>query len=236
MAGHELSEEEVRAFCDAWEGRASGWARPTTKNAAMTAGWDAAEEAMRRGPLRGGDVLQALEAWRAKRLAVQAPPSQHVEYAPPRGHEGEHASAKRAGRAKVVLCLEDTESRIVWLRDVARHYGATVHATARVKEFLLLCQNHAVADVKAIVLDHDLGGFSMPVSLQDPDGLDGLDAAERIPATVSHAPVLVWSSNDEEAPRMAQILRGRGFLTVARMPWYGERSDIAAKLHDWLSW
>jgi len=134
---------------------------------------------------------------------------------------------------KVVLCLEDTESRIRWLREIAKSYDATVHSTALVKEFLTLCQMHSKSDVRAIVLDHDLGGYSMPVSLQDSDGLDGIDAVERMPFI--NAPVFVWSSNDQEAPRMHQLLRGRGFDPVEQKPWYGDREEIAATLRAWFS-
>lgn len=92
---HVLSEEEVRWFCDAWEGRASGWSRPLT-NAAAQAGWDAANERTSRGiALRGSDMLLALEEWRAHRLAPQASPSTKVEYAPPRGLPGEHTPSPR---------------------------------------------------------------------------------------------------------------------------------------------
>jgi hypothetical protein len=73
----------------------------------------------------------------------------------------------------------------------------------------------------------------MPVSLQDSDGLDGIDAVERMP--VMTTPVLVWSSNDDESPRMEQLLRGRGFPEVSRNPWHGDRDEIADKLREWLS-
>lgn len=136
-------------------------------------------------------------------------------------------------KAKVVLVLEDTPSRINWLRERATSYGATVHSTAIVKEFLTLYQMHAKSDVRAIVLDHDLGGYLMPVSFQDPDGLDGIDAVEQMPFI--NAPVLIWSSNDDESPRMEQLLRGRGFNPVSRQPWYGDRDAIYATLRQWFS-
>jgi hypothetical protein len=134
---------------------------------------------------------------------------------------------------KVVLCLEDTESRIRWLRGICDSYGCTLHSTPLVCEFLLLCQRHVSSDVKAIVLDHDLGGYSMPVSLQDPDGLDGIDAVEQM--LVLTAPVLIWSSNDVESPRMERLLGERGYTEVSRQAWYGDRDEIAATLRSWLS-
>ncbi len=142
---------------------------------------------------------------------------------------------------KVVLCLEDTESRIRWLRQICESYGCALYATPLVKEFLSLCEMHGTSStVKAVVLDHDLGGYSMPVSLQDPDGLDGIDAVERMP--VLGVPVLVWSSNDVESPRMEQLLGERGYREVERKPWYynqrasqEDRDEIAALLRGWLS-
>jgi len=132
-------------------------------------------------------------------------------------------------REKVVLCLEDAESRVKFLREIAKSYGATVYYATRVKEFLMLCSLHSRADVKAIVLDHDLGD-QMPST--DTDGLDGLDAAEQMPLIV--APVLIWSLNESGAPRMQQVLRARGFDPVLQIPFIGYRNEIAKHLRGWL--
>lgn len=137
----------------------------------------------------------------------------------------------KGDKQKVVLVLEDTESRIRWLREIATSYGLAVHSTAIVNDFIGLCEAHSSrSEVKAIVLDHDLGGYLMPVSLQDPNGHDGVDAVERMPALA--VPVLIWSSNDEESPRMQRLLEGRGFIAV-RMPWYGDRDAISKQLREW---
>lgn len=134
---------------------------------------------------------------------------------------------------KIVLCLEDTPSRVRWLEAIAKEYGATVHATASVKTFLELCQTHGEQEL-TFVLDHDLGGYSMPVSLQDADGLDGLDAVEQMPVFV--APVLIWSTNATEAPIMEDTLKKRGYSTVARLAWAaGDRDEILAQLREWLT-
>jgi len=132
---------------------------------------------------------------------------------------------------KIVLCLEDTPSRIQWLTDIAVQYGAVVYATPMVNIFLDLCREHAEAEL-TIVLDHDLGGYSMPVSLQDSDGLDGMDAATLMP--VMAAPVLIWSSNNIDAEMMEKTLSQRGFLMVVRMPWYGDKVAIEEQIREWL--
>jgi CheY-like chemotaxis protein len=136
-------------------------------------------------------------------------------------------------KPKIILCLEDTPSRVRWLEGIAKKHGATVYATAWVTRFLEACRAQSAVAELTIVLDHDLGGFSMPVSLQDADGLDGIDAVEQMPLLV--APVLIWSTNHIEAPRMEETLRFRGFSTVVRMPWSSDRDDMAAQLHEWLS-
>jgi hypothetical protein len=136
-------------------------------------------------------------------------------------------------KQKIVLCLDGTPSRVRWLEALAGAYGATVHATPLVKTFLELCQAHRAAEL-TIVLDHDLGGYSMPVSMQDPDGLDGYDAAKMMP--VLGAPVLIWSTNETEVFWMEDALKERGYSTVVRIPWSaGNRDEIAAQLHEWLT-
>lgn len=135
-------------------------------------------------------------------------------------------------RPKIVLCLEDTPSRVTWLEGIAKEHGAVVHSSPLVKTFLALCAEHGAAEL-TIVLDHDLGGYAMPVSFQDPDGLDGIDAVEQMPVFV--APVLVWSTNHLEAPKMVETLRKRGFTSVARIPWSSNRAEMAEQLHVWLA-
>lgn len=135
-------------------------------------------------------------------------------------------------KQKIVLCLEDTPSRIRWLEVIAKEHDAVVHFTDNVRFFLDLCRTHSAAEL-TIVLDHDLGGYSMPVSLQDADGLDGIDAVEQMP--VLGAPVLIWSTNLTEAPRMEKVLRERGYSTIARLPWAGDRAEMAAQLHEWFT-
>jgi hypothetical protein len=136
-------------------------------------------------------------------------------------------------KQKIVLCLDGTPSRVRWLEALAGAYGATVHATASVKAFLDLCRAHKAAEL-TLVLDHDLGGYSMPVSVQDADGLDGYDAAQKMP--VLGAPVLIWSTNETEVFWMEDALKERGYSTVVRIPWSaGNRDEIAAQLHEWLT-
>jgi CheY-like chemotaxis protein len=135
-------------------------------------------------------------------------------------------------KQKIVLCLEDTPSRVRWLEAIAKEHGAVVHFTDNVKFFLELCRVHSAAEL-TIVLDHDLGGYAMPVSLQDADGLDGIDAVQQMP--VLGAPVLIWSTNHTEAPKMEETLRERGYSTIARFPWASNRDEMAAQLHEWLS-
>lgn len=135
-------------------------------------------------------------------------------------------------KRKIILCLEDTPSRVRWLETLAKEYKTTVYYQSSVRAFLDLCNTYKEADL-TIVLDHDLGGFSMPMSLQDADGLDGIDAVEQMPVFV--APVLIWSTNDTEAPRMEETLRKRGFSTVVRIPWTSDRIKMAAQLHKWLT-
>lgn len=138
-------------------------------------------------------------------------------------------------KKKIVLCLEDTPSRVVWLEGIAKEHGAVVHSSSSVKTFLALCKlcrDFGEVEV-TFVLDHDLGGYAMPVSMQDSDGLDGMDAVEQMPELL--APVLVWSTNHIEAPRMEETLRKRNFTIVARMPWSNDRTEMAEQLHAWLA-
>jgi len=125
---------------------------------------------------------------------------------------------------KYILLLEDTEDRVKWLRPICEARGAELVVAARVNEFIRTCREHMLSDVRALVLDHDLGGYAVPTTLQDADGLDGLDAVEQMP--ILQAPVIVWSSNDQESPKMVSRLRERGFITVERMPWYDDRNKI----------
>jgi CheY-like chemotaxis protein len=117
-------------------------------------------------------------------------------------------------KQKIVLCLEDTPSRVRWLEAIAKEHGAVVHFTDNVKFFLELCRAHSAAEL-TIVLDHDLGGYAMPVSLQDADGLDGIDAVQQMP--VLGAPVLIWSTTTPRHRRWkrpcasAATLRSRDF-------------------------
>src|SRR5262245_10158676 len=103
---------------------------------------------------------------------------------------------------KVVVVLEDSDVRVQWLRDLMEPLGFEVRAHDHVQQFLRLVKDAGIR-LTGVVLDHDLGGYRMPISLQDGDGLDGLDAAEKMPATV---PTLVWSTNHIEAPKMVETL------------------------------
>jgi len=136
-------------------------------------------------------------------------------------------------KQKIVLCLEDTPSRVRWLEAIAKEHDAVVYATSLVSVFLSLCQTCSAEEL-TIVLDHDLGGHAMPVSFQDSEGFDGVDAVEQMPVLL--APVLIWSTNHLEAPKMEETLRKRGYSTIARLPWSaGNRDEMAAQLHEWLS-
>ncbi len=134
--------------------------------------------------------------------------------------------------APLVLLLEDSTYRVEWLNSLCLSRGVRVVHARKVVDFVSLCREHMLSDVRAIVLDHDLGEGAMPLTLQDVDGFDGLDAAERIPAIP--APVLVWSSNDNDSPRMVEALRKQGFAQVVRRPWYGDRKEIAQIVMGWL--
>lgn len=134
-------------------------------------------------------------------------------------------------RCRTVLVLEDTPSRVRWLGDLCQRHGATLVATSTVRRFL--SEIATIQPPCVVVLDHDLGGYSMPVSLQDADGLDGMDAVQAMPPTLAR--FLIWSTNHTEAPRMAASLRSRGYSWVVQASWAEERELIESTLHDWLT-
>lgn len=133
-----------------------------------------------------------------------------------------------------ILVLEDSAARLGWLRDLAKQYDVPVHSTDHVRKFLRICTTFADCAL-CVVLDHDLGGYQMPVSLQDSDGLDGLDAAERMPLfeTLTKRPVLIWSTNHLEAPKMEETLMARGYTHVERLAWADEQAAIERRLREW---
>ena len=133
-----------------------------------------------------------------------------------------------------ILVLEDSAARLGWLKDLAKEYDVPVHATDHVRKFVRICETFADYAL-CIVLDHDLGGYQMPVSLQDSEGLDGLDAVERMPLheALQKSPVLIWSTNHLEAPKMEEMLGARGFTQVTRLAWADERQAIERRLREW---
>ena len=111
-----------------------------------------------------------------------------------------------------ILVIEDMPERVEWLR--ARAQGHRVVWAETVTEFLALPEWGG--PIALVVLDHDLdlahGGEPKVNVGPGPDGLTGMDAAERMPA-VSCA-VLVWSINPVRAPDMVRHLRQRGLRAV----------------------
>lgn len=130
-----------------------------------------------------------------------------------------------------IIVLEDTPSRIEWLKRTVEPFGIMVLHSPLVRVFLELVERHE--PIVGVVLDHDLGGYSMPVSLQDPEGLDGVDAVEQV-TKVINTRFLVWSSNHEEAPRMEAILRQRGATLVDRASWGANRPGVHETITRWI--
>lgn len=131
---------------------------------------------------------------------------------------------------QIVLVLEDSEERLIWLRRVIAPLGVTLSVAADVTSFLKLCEAydprrfHADSKVVAIILDHDLGSPE--------DKLDGSDAVEKIP--LIDAPVLVWTSNDVEGRKMNYRLNERGFERTRRIPFHADLSLITRTLTSWI--
>jgi len=110
---------------------------------------------------------------------------------------------------KTILVLEDNLVRVDWLK----HFFPEINvvSTATVSEFLT--DFYDFEDHPSLyILDHDLGlsFFEVPTAQgNDKNGHNGTYLANHLPFT--DTPILVWSQNDRDGPKMTEILRHRGF-------------------------
>jgi DNA-binding NarL/FixJ family response regulator len=108
-----------------------------------------------------------------------------------------------------IVVLEDTKPRIEWLEAVTGDY---VWAED-VNTFFGELDKRSGADVRLIILDHDLGGFDPQLLTfpRDRNGMTGMDAVDQLPERWRHVPIIVWSINGPRAKEMVHRLRDRGF-------------------------
>ena len=121
----------------------------------------------------------------------------------------------------VVLLLEDSISRVQWLRKHTRTSRINLVWVTSVTAFREALEEYA-GNIALIVLDHDIPEMKyedddIPEGLSVPkyydDGLNGLDAARSIPASYK-GDVLVWSWNTSGALAMIEDLERREILCL----------------------
>jgi len=99
-----------------------------------------------------------------------------------------------------IVVLEDSETRVVWLRKVLPQYK--ILAFAEVKEFVAAVSENR-ANLKLVIFDHDLGQQKPPEGMYmsendmlmkyDSEGKTGHDAAHEVEPF--NVPALIWSHN-----------------------------------------
>lgn len=99
---------------------------------------------------------------------------------------------------KVILVLEDVESRIAWLREEVRVDNVVwVKSNA---EFISFIERSAPEDISLMIFDHDLGRDK------------GIEAARFLSERFNQVPAIVWSMNVSGSISIVETLKGKGFV------------------------
>lgn len=127
---------------------------------------------------------------------------------------------------KWIGLIEDSDSRVAWLKALVEPHYAVVHGPRVTTWFdKLTATEKALGPAEGLIFDHDLGIGSF----EDVDGNNGMDAlvgAAKIPSRWK----FIWSTNDDARARMLAWCRSRQYVSKA-IPFKSEhRDDIACWL------
>lgn len=139
---------------------------------------------------------------------------------------------------KLIVVLEDSKERMVWLRE--NFPDAIIKWSTTVDEFFDHLRTSSKDDIRLIILDHDLGSDDLATECQtltmergcsatcslDENGQNGTHAVDGLDSW-HEIPVVVWSVNTVEGPRMAARLKKKKFVVV----WVPFESSKLPQLH-----